>query len=200
MSEEIKKDDVQLEQPKTGTDNPATEPNKADAPTVSVEEQLQEALTQIAKLKRAQEKAATEAADYKKKYNATLSEKEKVDIEKAEKEAERDEQYKALLRENQINKLEKSYLAMGYTADEASRMATAEADGELDAKMKIMAEVDARKKKEYEQEFRRSIPQPNFGVGDEKPNMTKEEFDKAGYKTLMEFKAKYPNTYKQYMK
>lgn len=194
MSEEIKKD-IQNEQDNAGVGSAKEEDN---AP--SIEEQLQDALMQIAKLKRSVDKASSEAADYKKKYNATLSEKEKIDMEKAEKDAERDEQYKALVRENQINKLEKSYLAMNYTADEASRMAEAEADGDLAVKMKIMAEVDARKKKEIEQEFRRSMPQPNFGVGDEKPSMTKEEFDKAGYKALREFKEKYPNTYKQYMK
>lgn len=166
----------------------------------SVEEQLQDALTQIAKLKRSFDKASSEAADYKKKYNATLSEKERIDIEKAEQEAERDEQFKALVRENQISKLEKGYLGMKYTADEASRMAIAEADGDLDAKMKILAEVDARKQKELEQEFMRKIPQPNFGVGDEKPSMTKEEFQKASYKQVKDFKEKYPNTYKEYMK
>ena len=57
-------------------------------------------MTENAKLKKAQEKAASEAADYKKKYNATLSEKEKASIEKAEKEAEREERYQQLLREN----------------------------------------------------------------------------------------------------
>lgn len=196
------KKDVQTEQTtETNATNNATNNESTEVDnTPSLEEQLQDALTQIAKLKRSFDKASSEASDYKKKYNATLSEKEKIDIEKAEQEAERDERFKALERENRINKLEKSYLAMKYTSDEASRMAEAEVDGDLDAKMKIMGEVDARKKKEMEQEFRRSIPQPNFGVGDEKPNMTKEEFDKAGYKALREFKEKYPNTYKQYMK
>lgn len=178
---------------------PNPEPETTPEPTPK-EPTIQELMVENAKLKKAQEKAASEAAEYKKKYNATLTEKEKIDIEKAEKEAEREERYKALERENQINKLEKGYLAMKYTADEASRMAVAEADGDLEAKMKIMAEVDTRKRKEIEQELRRNLPEPNFGVGDEKPNMTKEEFDKAGYKDVVEFKRKYPETYKQYMK
>ena len=37
-----------------------------------------------AKLKRSFDKAASEASDYKKKYNATLSEQEKASLEKAE--------------------------------------------------------------------------------------------------------------------
>lgn len=179
---------------------PAPEPSPEPAPK---EPTVQELMVEMAKLKKAQERAASEAAEYKKKYNATLSEKEKIDVEKAEKEAEKEERFKALERENHINKLEKGYLAMKYTADEASRMAVAEADGDLEAKMKIMAEVDARKQKEIEQEIRRSIPEPNFGVGNEEPTFTKEEFDKivktSGYNKLREIKEKYPETYKKYM-
>lgn len=179
---------------------PSPEPSPEPAPK---EPTVQELMVEMAKLKKAQERAASEAAEYKKKYNATLSEKEKIDVEKAEKEAEKEERFKALERENHINKLEKGYLAMKYTADEASRMAVAEADGDLEAKMKIMAEVDARKQKEIEQEIRRSIPEPNFGVGNEEPTFTKEEFDKivktSGYNKLREIKEKYPETYKKYM-
>lgn len=204
IMQEVENKDVQTEQTTNVTDNkPVEKPtntNTSAESQPSVEEQLQDALTQIAKLKRSFDKASSEAADYKKKYNATLSEKERIDIEKAEQEAERDEQFKALVRENQISKLEKGYLGMKYTTDEASRMAIAEADGDLEAKMKILAEVDARKQKELEQEFMRKIPQPNFGVGDEKPSMTKEEFQKLSYKQVRDFKEKYPNTYKEYMK
>lgn len=176
---------------------PAPEPSPEPVPK---EPTVQELMVEMAKLKKAQERAASEAAEYKKKYNATLSEKEKIDVEKAEKEAEKEERFKALERENHINKLEKGYLAMKYTADEASRMAIAEADGDWDAKMKIMAEVDARKQKELEQEMRRNLPQANFGVGDENPSVSKEDFNKFGYKEMKEFKEKYPETYKQYMK
>lgn len=191
MSDVVKTEEIVDEPIKT------EEPKKTDEPK---EPTVQELMLELAKVKKAQEKAASEAAEYKKKYNATLSEKEKVDMEKAEQEAEREERFKALERENRINKLEKGYLAMKYTPDEATRMAVAETDGDLEAKMKIMTEVDARKRKELEQELRRNLPEPNFGVGDEKPNMTKEEFDKAGYKDVVEFKRKYPETYKQYMK
>ena len=55
-------------------------PKADDKPTksVSIEEQLQQLLVENAKLKRASEKANSEAADYKKKYNATLSEQERA--------------------------------------------------------------------------------------------------------------------------
>ena len=156
-----------------------TKPNPEPKPETDIKvlnEQLQSAMTEIAKLKRAQEKAASEAADYKKKWKESMSATEQASLEKAEKEAEREEQFQQLMRENTINRIEKQYLAMGWTADEASRMATAETDGDIDAKVKIMAEVDARKKKAYEAEFLASRPDVNIGGGNGQ-SYTKEQFD-----------------------
>lgn len=153
--------------------------NKAENKELSLKEvnaQLQDALIELAKMKREKDKASAEAADYKKKYRDSMSETEKASAEKAEKEAEREEQFKQLMRENTINKIEKQYLAMGWTAEEASRMATAETDGDFDAKVKIMAEVDARKKKAYEAEFLASRPDVNIGTGNGQ-SYTKEQFD-----------------------
>lgn len=140
-------------------------------------DQLQEALNEIAKLKRASDKATAEASEYKKKLRESMSAAERASEEKAEKEAEREEQFKQLVRENNINKVEKNYLAMGWTGDEASRMAVAEVDGDLDTKVKIMAEVDARKKKDYEAEFLKNRPDVNIG-GSSGVSYTKEQFDK----------------------
>ncbi len=139
------------------------------------EPSVQELMAELAKVKRAQEKAASEAAEYKKKYNAKLSEKEKIDLEKAEREAEKEEQFQQLVRENKINKVEKGYLALGYTPEEASKMAVAEVDEDFDAKLKIQLAVQKRQKKEYEAEFIKSRPQLNAGTGEKQ--ITKEQFD-----------------------
>jgi hypothetical protein len=114
----------------------------------------QELLVKLAKTKMAQEKAASEAAEWKRKYNATLSDKEKIDFEAAERKAAEEEENAKIRRENKIFKLEKEYLGiMKYTASEAERMAVAEVDDDKETKIKIMAEVEARKQKEYEQEL-----------------------------------------------
>lgn len=149
-------------------------PDEPKEPTV------QELMVELAKVKRAQEKAASEAAEYKKKYNAKLSEKEKADEEKAKREAEKDEQFQQLVRENKINKLEKSYLSLGYTADEASKMAVAEVDEDLEAKLKIQLAVKKRWEKEQQAEFYKSRPELNAGAGDKQ--ITKEQFDNMGLK------------------
>ncbi len=156
-------------------DDKVTKPEEKKKPEEK-EPTIQDLMTEIAKLKREKDKASSEAAEFKKKYRESLSEVEKASEEKAEQEAQRDEQFKQLLRENTINKIEKSYLAMGWTADEASSVAIAEADGDFDTKVKIMAQVDARKKKEYEAEFLKSRPDVNIGTGNGK-TYTKEQFD-----------------------
>ena len=161
---------------------------------------VQELMVELAKVKKAQERAASEAAEYKKKYNAKLSEKERVDAEKAEREAEREEQFQQLLRENKINKLEKYYLGeLKYTPDEASQMAIAEVDDDFDAKLKIQLAVDKRKKKEYEAEFIKSRPQMNAGTGDGKV-VTLEQFTKMGVADRVKLKRSDPDGYERLRK
>lgn len=166
--------------------------DKKDAPDT------QELLNRIATLERKADKASAEAADYKKKWKDSLSSQEQASIEKAEAEAEREEKFNQLLRENSINKLEKTYLGLGYLAEEAEKMAAAEYDGDLETKTKIMREVDERKKKEFEAEFLKSRPEINAGAGVENPNVSKEAFEKMGYLERVEFKHKYPETYKKF--
>ena len=61
------------------SDNPGS---GSDEPQPSLEEQMQQLRIENAKLKKAQEDAATDASNWKKKYNATLSDAEKLAQEK----------------------------------------------------------------------------------------------------------------------
>lgn len=188
-----------------GAEHQENEPEKKEPTKVEHHEKkepettdMQELLNRIATLERKADKASAEAADYKKKWKDSLSSQEQASIEKAEKEAEREEKFNQLLRENSINKLEKTYLGLGYLAEEAEKMAAAEFDGDLETKTKIMREVDARKKKEFEAEFLKSRPDINAGAGGESPNISKEAFEKMGYLERVDFKHKYPETYKKF--
>lgn len=159
---------------------------------------MQELLNRIATLERKADKASAEAADYKKKWKESLSSQEQASLEKAEKEAEREEKFNQLLRENNINKLEKTYLGLGFTASEAEKMAIAEADSDIEAKTAVLKAVDERKHKEYEAEFIKSRPDINAGAGGENPNISKADFEKLGYLERVSFKQKYPQTYKKF--
>ena len=80
------------------TNNTASTPSTQEVATEkeTKEPTVQDLMIEIAKLKRGLDKASSEAADYKKKYNATLSEKEQADLEKAEREAEKEEKFNHL--------------------------------------------------------------------------------------------------------
>lgn len=150
----------------------AAEPEKKHT-----EEDVQKLMTELAKARRERDKASSEAKEFKDKWKASLSEVEAANMEKAEREAAREEEFKALKREVEVNRLEKTYLAMGWTADEAARMATAEADSDMDAKLKVMAEVDSRKKKELEKTILASYGNVNVGASGSS-TVTPEQFEK----------------------
>lgn len=142
----------------------SAETSAAQSEAKHTEEDVQRLMTELAKAKRERDKISSEAAEYKKKWRESLSEVEAANMEKAEKEAAREEEFNKLKRENSINRLEKTYLAMGWTPDEAQRMATAETDNDFDTKLKVMAEVDERKKKEMEKTILASYGNVNVGA------------------------------------
>ena len=150
------------------TPTPATDPNPNPdpEPQLSVEEQLQQALVENEKLKRAQEKAASDAADWKKKYNATLTDSQKAAQEKAEKEAERQEQFDKLLKENTVNKLSKNFLKLGYPEDKAEEAANAQYEGDTETLFRIQSEVQESLIKQKEAEWLKSRPPVTTGAGD----------------------------------
>ena len=148
--------------------NPAPEPapSPEPEPQLSAEEQIQALMLENAKLKKLQEKAASEAADYKKKYNATLTDAQKAAQEKAEKEAERQEQFDKLLKENTVNKLSKNFLKLGYPEDKAEEAANAQYDGDTETLFRIQSEVQESLIKQKEAEWLKSRPPVTTGAGD----------------------------------
>ena len=115
-----------------------------DKPTtsqLSAEEQIQQLLVENAKLKRSFDKTSSDLADYKKKYNATLSEKEQADIAKAEAEAAKDLRLAELERENSIHKFTEQFIDLGYDKTSAIAAATAQVDGDVDSLFKLQKKI-----------------------------------------------------------
>lgn len=131
---------------------------------ISAEEQLQKLMIENAKMKRAMERANSEAADYKKKYNATLSEQERASQEKAEAEARRDERLAELERENSIHRFTESYLDLGYDKETAKQAATAQVDNDVDTLFKLQKKIIDEKLLAKEQELIKDIPRAKTGV------------------------------------
>lgn len=138
-----------------------------DKPTThsaNAEEQLQQLMIENAKLKRAMDKAASEASDYKKKYNATLSEQERASQEKAEAEARRDERLAELEREVSVHRFTEQFLDLGYDKESAIAAATAQVDGDIDTLFKLQKKIIDEKILAKEQELIKDIPRAKTGV------------------------------------
>lgn len=152
-------EEPKVEEPK---EEPKAEEKKEEPKN---EPSIQELMVEIAKLKRERDRASSEAADYKKKFRATQTEKEVMDAEKAEAQAKRDEEFEAMKRELNINRITKNYMALGYPAELAEKAATADVDNDSETRFKIQAQVDAEKKKAWEKDFIASRPQIAAGTG-----------------------------------
>ena len=148
-------------------------PKAEEKPTTqSVEEQLQALMVENAKMKRAFDKASSEAADYKKKYNATLSEQERASQEKAEEQARRDERLEELERELSVRRFTESFLDLGYDKESAIAAATAQVDNDVETLFKLQKKIIDAKVQAKEQELYKSIPRAKTGVY---ASMTKEQ-------------------------
>ena len=92
------------------------------APSADTENKLKEALS----------RANGDAAEWKRKYRATLDDAKRAEEERAEKDRERDEELATLRKERQIDKLMSQYLAAGYSAELAAASAKAQAEGDTE--------------------------------------------------------------------
>jgi hypothetical protein len=155
-STEATNDVVQAESTSTVEEKPTTPTN--------IEDQIQQLMIENAKLKRAKDKATSEAADFKKKYNATLSEQERASQEKAEEQARRDERLAELERENSIHKFTESYLDLGYDKESAIAAATAQVDNDVETLFKLQKKILDEKLLAKEQELIKDMPRAKTGV------------------------------------
>lgn len=161
------KDEPKPSAPELPKDGPKDEP-KNDDPQPSLEEQLQQMRIENAKLKKAQEDAATDASNWKKKYNATLSDAEKLAQEKADKEAEKDAELNRLRRESAVSKFEKNFLTLGYSQELAKKAAEAQFDGDTDTLFLVQSQAQEAILKAKENEWYKNRPEINTGVSNGK--------------------------------
>lgn len=106
--------------------------------------------SEVAKLKTALSKASSDAADWKHKYQNTLSEAEKAEAERAEREKATQDELNTLRRDKTVSAYTAKYLAMGYDADLALASAVAYADGDTDTVFKNQAIFNENYKKSIE--------------------------------------------------
>lgn len=142
---------------------PSVEPKKEEpvvdskAEPKQKEPSVQELMVELARMKRAVDKASSEAAEYKKKYNSTLSEKEIADQAKADEEAKRKDEFESMKRRLQISDYSKQYISIGYSQDDAEKIATAQADGDTDAVFRLQREFQTQHDKALTEQVSKSF-------------------------------------------
>ena len=115
------------------------------------------------KLKAALSKANSEAAEWRRQYNAKLSEAERAEAERVEREREVEEELKTLRREKTVSGYVGSCLALGYDKDLALRAAEAMADNDAATILACQQDFLAAKTKELEANALNK--QPSLSVG-----------------------------------
>lgn len=126
---------------------------------LTTEEQLQQLMVDYVKLKKASDQNAKEAAEFKKKWKATLDEKQVASMEKAEAEAQKDARLAELERKDRIHDLTEQFMDMGYSKDTAKKAAEAHVDGDNATLFSIQKAETARQIAEKEQEWLKTRPQ-----------------------------------------
>lgn len=130
-------ENTNLETEKTAQTEPETNANDGKASATPTIEELAASIKALQmaldKQKKATDNASSDAAAWKKKYNATLSEAERAEAERKEAEARLREENEALKRDKVIGAYSNRALALGYDADLAAMTAEAMANGNMDA-------------------------------------------------------------------
>lgn len=164
--------------------------------------QIQNLTVTNAKLKRANDKLASENGDLNKKYRAKLSDEERAEVERleserlrAEQDAEKDELIASLQREKALRTSENSYLAMGWTEDESKRMAIADVDNNFEERMAIMKQVTERLQTETQTSVLKN--RPAIKTGNANGEITQAQFNRMSYKERVELATNNPELYKQ---
>lgn len=163
--------------PNTEPETTGTDSGEVEKPEVTVESvmaELAQAKAEAEKTKKALDKALKEKGDLTKKYRETLTEQQRVDMEKQEQ----DEEHRAYVMELEEFKkkaeAKERYMMQGMTADVATKAAEAEVSGDMAALSEIQRQHTESVLKEAKSEWQKSIPQAQFGTG-EYSSMTKEE-------------------------
>ena len=135
----------------------------ASAADKSIEEQLLEALAENKRLRRANDKASSEAASYKKQLNARLSEAERAEQEREEANERLQSELEELRRERDLNKLMKNFTVLGYSDAMAKKAAEAQYAGDTDALFEVQRQYRTELENNIKAQFMRGTPAPQGG-------------------------------------
>ncbi len=157
---------------------------------------LEANFTSVAQHKANADRAASEAADYKKKLRERMSEEEAKAAKAAEEYASLIERAEKAERELGVINYEKAYLAMGYDEKLARASAEALANGDMESVFKNQKLHADTREKALRTELLKNTPPPAAGKTD--AGITKEQFSKMTLLEKQKFATENPEQYKEF--
>ena len=151
--------------------------------------------SEIERLKNALSKSNSEAADYKRQLKDKMSKEEIKEKEDADKWAEMEEKYNALLKKDAISTNKAKLLALGYEEKLADDTAEAMFNGEYDKVFANQKKHLETVEKKIRSDILKDTPKPDGGKGEK--TITKEDFAKMTYSERVKVFDENPEIYKQ---
>jgi hypothetical protein len=153
--------------------------------------------SELERYKNAVSKANSEAAMWKKKYNAFLSEEERKKNE-AEEEMNKIREELEILRKEKLESDHRAKLiALGYDENLAAETAKALVNGETEKLFVALKKHQESLEKQIRADVLKDTPKPKAGSGT-KPEITKEQFDEMNYTERLKLFADNPELYKEF--
>lgn len=192
---------TELEKNIEETENKSSTETKKDDQKTSVSEleaRIKQLESENGKLRQANTNASADASAWKKKYNERLSEEDRKKEEQEEQSAALQKELESLRAERNVANHKAKLLSLGFDDELAQEVAVSinagETDGVFDGLRKFIATHD---KQLRENAFRSN---QTLQGGDAGKAVTKEQFDKMGYKERVKVYEQYPDLYKEYTK
>lgn len=156
---------------------------------------LEANFSSVAQHKANADRAASEAADYKKKLRERMSEEEAKATKEAEERAALLARVEQLEQEKAISTYANAYLAMGYDEKLAKSSAEALAKGDMESVFKFQRTHAENQEKALRTELLKNTPPPAAGKND--TSITKEQFSKMTLLEKQKFATENPEQYKE---
>lgn len=145
--------------------------------------------------KKAFDKASSDLANYKKKYQETLSEEERNKAVRDEEIQRMQEELNSLKKDKQIADSTAQFLSLGYDQDLAKSTAEAFVNGDMATIFNNQKQHQENIEKKIKTDLMKGTPTPT--VGNEPKGMTKEDLQKMSPQERFAFSKSNPDVYKQ---
>lgn len=164
--------------------------------TASLEARIKQLETENGKLKQAQTNASADASEWKKKYQAKLSEEDKAKEQAEEQNAALLKELEDLRNERNVANHKAQFVSIGFDDSLAQEAAQALNTGDTAQVFDVLRKFIATHDKQLRESAFKS--NPTLTGGNVSKAVSKEQFEKMGYTERLEVFNNYPDLYKEY--